>query len=306
MPMPPSNNALSIGDIPSPFSSGLNWSKACAQLNQQGEAFCLATVVAEVGSVPRSVGAKMVITSKAQYDTLGGGNLEFQVIQKAREQLNNGEHSMSIERFSLAADLGQCCGGGVQVLMEYHQCQHLPIAVFGAGHVGQALAGILAAMPCQLTIYDNRPQWRESLIQQGISAQGVDDLNQLLSDMSPQTKIVVMTQDHQLDYDIVQQALALNKFDYVGLIGSEGKNQRFRFRLQEQLATPDLLSPLVCPIGHPDIHGKLPMQVAVSVAAELNQWMTTTAPQHRDTASSSWKEVNQVRKTLANTKVFSQ
>lgn len=281
---------------------GMNWLTACQQLEQQGQAYCIATVLAYVGSVPRSSGAKMVVSEQSQFDTLGGGNLEYQVIAKAREGLKLQRSEPCIERFALSADLGQCCGGAVQVMFEFFQTQTPQVAIFGAGHVCQALTSILRGLPCHVKVIDSRPEWLEPLAQKGIEtdlyAKPVDAIETLRDN----TFILIMTQDHGLDFELTQRALESKRFAYVGLIGSQGKSQRFRYRLKEQLTDLRLLEQLTCPIGHPDITGKLPMEVAVSVSAQLmGLFKNQQAPElaeHNQHVEQQWQQANQVRKNI--------
>ncbi|MEH0688104.1 xanthine dehydrogenase accessory protein XdhC [Vibrio cholerae] len=287
----------------SPFlhSHSLSWLSACQQLETQGVAYCIATVIASVGSVPRNQGAKMVITESAQFDTLGGGNLEYQVIEKARQGLARSQSTLTIERFSLAADLGQCCGGGVQVMLEYFLTQTPHVVVFGAGHVGQALCRILTELPCQLHVADTRSEWLAPLEDTHIHTHLIEDVTQTLTSLPSHAYIVVMTQDHALDFDITRQALDANRFAFVGLIGSEGKKQRFSYRLKEQLADPATLEHLTCPIGHPDVKGKLPMQVAISVAAQLNAYFASHSSSPIETSPESlWREANDARQLVTS------
>ncbi|SDH97071.1 molybdenum cofactor sulfurylase [Vibrio xiamenensis] len=279
-------------------SPSLHWLEACRQLEQKGEAYCLATVVAYVGSVPRASGSKMVITAQCQFDTLGGGNLEHQVIAKARSAIQSGDAQVSVERFSLAADLGQCCGGAVQVMFEYFHTQTPKVVVFGAGHVCQALGPILAQLPLHLTVIDSRQEWLTPLQNQGIDTKHYDNPVEAINQLAPNSYIVVMTQDHGLDFELVRNALERNCFAFVGLIGSQGKKSRFEFRLKEQLSHAELLDGLTCPIGNPDIQGKLPMQVAVSIAAQLIQLTGKTEPSCPQGDEQQWRQFNQLRQTL--------
>lgn len=283
-------------------SPGMNWLSACHQLEQQGQAYCIATVLAYVGSVPRSSGAKMVISAQSQFDTLGGGNLEYQVIAKARESLEQQLSEPLIERFALSADLGQCCGGAVQVMFEFFQTQTPQVAIFGAGHVCQALTGILSGLPCYVKVIDSRPEWLEPLSQKGIETALYANPADAIETLRDNTFVLIMTQDHGLDFDLTKQALESQRFAYVGLIGSQGKSQRFRFRLKEQLTDVNLLRQLTCPIGHPDITGKLPMEVAVSVSAQLMNLFqsdkTSVCADEKQHNEQQWQQANDARKNI--------
>ncbi|WP_299613375.1 xanthine dehydrogenase accessory protein XdhC [uncultured Tateyamaria sp.] len=70
-------------------------------------------VAAVLGSAPREVGAAMLVWQDGQSGTIGGGALEFELAASARD-LAQDTHS----RHALGPDLGQCCGGAVEVLSE--------------------------------------------------------------------------------------------------------------------------------------------------------------------------------------------
>lgn len=94
-----------------------NWLTKLAELNYQGTPCILVTVASIVGSTPREVGAKIIVTADDMFGTIGGGNLEFQACKLARDQLDNPE-PQQLKRFPLGAGLGQCCGGLVNLLFE--------------------------------------------------------------------------------------------------------------------------------------------------------------------------------------------
>ncbi|MDG1128497.1 MAG: xanthine dehydrogenase accessory protein XdhC [Paracoccaceae bacterium] len=77
-------------------------------------------VIAEVrGSAPREVGAAMLVWPEGQAGTIGGGALEHQAAQAARAMLAGGPPAR-LMRHALGPDLGQCCGGNLQLLTEVH------------------------------------------------------------------------------------------------------------------------------------------------------------------------------------------
>ena len=79
-------------------------------------------------------------------------------MELARETLPAGTRQPRLERFSLAASLGQCCGGVTTLLFEPQLAQDVPVIVFGAGHVARALVPLLAGLPCAVRWVDSRPQ----------------------------------------------------------------------------------------------------------------------------------------------------
>ena len=94
-----------------------NWLQTLATLQQQDIACVVVTVASTVGSTPREVGSKMIVTADELFGTIGGGNLEFQACKIARDQLESSS-PQHLRRFPLGAGLGQCCGGLVNLLFE--------------------------------------------------------------------------------------------------------------------------------------------------------------------------------------------
>jgi xanthine dehydrogenase accessory factor len=164
------------------------WYEGLARYQQQGIAHVLATVVAVNGSAPRALQAKMIVTQDSIVDTLGGGGLEHDVVNTAR-QLLNGEIAATVSKevkpkitetdskstlippkavrrdavytkhYPLGAKLAQCCGGSVTVMFEcFNVTPPMSVLVFGAGHVASALMTILAELPCQVDWVDSRPE----------------------------------------------------------------------------------------------------------------------------------------------------
>lgn len=78
-------------------------------------------VIADVkGSSPREVGAAMLVWRGGQSGTIGGGALEFELAKRA---LNVSETHLS--HHALGPQLGQCCGGAVQILTEIYEARTL-------------------------------------------------------------------------------------------------------------------------------------------------------------------------------------
>ncbi|HNI77499.1 MAG TPA: XdhC family protein, partial [Giesbergeria sp.] len=114
---------------------------------------CLVTVQQTEGSTPRERGAWMAVAADAVVGTIGGGHVEFQAIAEARRRLAGGPGA-AVLRYALGPSLGQCCGGVMH--LRYEQVTQadaaalearlaprlVPLALFGGGHVGQALARV--------------------------------------------------------------------------------------------------------------------------------------------------------------------
>ena len=251
------------------------WLDALAALERDGTPSVLVTVLAARGSTPREAGCKMVVTAAEAHGTIGGGNLEFQSLARARELLREAPAAPVVAEFPLGPALGQCCGGHVTVLFEVLRPPRLQIALFGAGHVGQALITLLADLPCRVSWIDPRPEALPASVPPNVTPVRTAQPALTIASLPPGSLILVMTHDHQLDFEIVSAALQRPDLPAVGLIGSNTKRARFLSRLARMGIESETL---ICPIGLPGIEGKEPAVVAISVAAQILQLRPQSSP----------------------------
>ncbi|GHE82927.1 xanthine dehydrogenase accessory protein XdhC [Thalassotalea profundi] len=286
----------------------LNWNQASLELAQKGKAYVLITIIGVSGSTPRNSGTKMVVTLNntaeiISYDTIGGGHLEYKAIKHAQTLLMANKDCQTIEHFQLGSQLGQCCGGNASLLFECFATNAIHIAVFGAGHVGQALMPMLAGLPCRVTWLDNRESQFSHHIQGSIYANVTqlitDDPASEVASMPINTIYVVMTHNHQLDFDISLEILKREDFHYLGLIASDTKWRRFQQRYKHREISPSLVERMNCPIGLEQVVGKMPMEVAVSVAGKIIESYQALLPninlsRNQKNKGVSFKEIKQL------------
>lgn len=246
-----------------------NWISALADLQTRGEACVLVTIIEERGSTPRNAGSKMVVSAERMFDTIGGGHLEYKALTIAREMLASGSQQTRLERFSLGASLGQCCGGVNVLLFEPMGQPQAHIAVFGAGHVGRALVPLLASLPCRVRWIDSREQEFPAQIPEGVTTILNDEVIEEVERLPVGSYCIVMTHNHQLDLELTAAILTRGDFTYFGLIGSKTKRVKFEHRLRDRGFDPALVQRMRCPMGLAEVKGKLPMEIAVSIAAEV-------------------------------------
>lgn len=244
------------------------WIETLQQLRAQRQSCVLITVLNERGSVPRDRGSKMIVTADRQFLTIGGGHLEFQCIEIARNLLIQERAEPHSEQFSLGARLGQCCGGASTILFEPLLYVQPQIAVFGAGHVGQALVSLLATLPCHIHWIDQRAE-QFTQVPPDVTVCQTDDPVEYVQQLPPESYFVVMTHHHPLDLALCEAILRRNDYRYAGVIGSSTKRQRFEYRLSGKGFSQQQLTRLRCPIGLPQVTGKLPAEIAVAIAAEI-------------------------------------
>ncbi len=253
----------------------------------------LVRLVSTRGSVPREAGAAMVVRPSGDfYGTIGGGALEWRALEEARETLAKGRGAQRQSRVALGPELAQCCGGQVEWRIEAFDRSDLsalqfeaeaearegsgrPVYLFGAGHVGRALALALAPLPFALTWIDSRDQaFPERAPANARLVRPSDPISEL-GGAPDRALIVVMTHSHPLDLAIIAEALRQDRFAYVGLIGSATKRARFSSQMRAAGFAETKLQKLVCPIGIVGISGKEPPVIAAAVAAQLLQFAST-------------------------------
>jgi len=231
-----------------------------------GRPAALATVISVGGSAPRASGARMLVYGDGStVGSIGGGNVELQVIRIALEAIASGRPT----RFQahLTRDLGMCCGGAMEVFVEPLQVRE-PLVVFGGGHVALALAPLLRDLSFAVTVVDEREgfatpdRFPGCEVHQGDARQYARAL-----EGDPGAFWLVVTHDHKLDQDIVETLLP-KPCAWIGMIGSRTKVTKFLTRYEAADMDPVLFRKLSAPVGL-DIGAETPAEIAVAIAAEL-------------------------------------
>ena len=239
------------------------------------------TILGTQGSVPREKGTMMLVSADAIAGTIGGGRLELEAILRARSRLSTGNDGLMTARFPLGPSLGQCCGGTVDLEfrpltdadlahIKMQECGVLtPLLLFGAGHVGRALAHVLVDLPFDVTWIDERDDAFPQEAGANVRKVTTDTPEAEIAAAGPGACFLVMTHSHALDETLCDAILRRGDFMYCGVIGSATKRARFERRLRDRGVAGDAIARMRCPIGMPAIKGKEPAIIAVAVAAEL-------------------------------------
>jgi xanthine dehydrogenase accessory factor len=256
----------------------------------RGDEGVLIRVTATQGSVPREAGTWMAVWADALTGTIGGGQLEFQAIREARELIERrgpAPRHGDVRRYPLGPSLGQCCGGVVFLgfrrigagdieALRRELTEHLrPVALFGGGHVGAAIARLLSTLPYAVRWIDSRDGVFPAALPAQVRTEHSEPVQDAVADLPAGAHVLIMSFSHAEDLDIVIACLKrLRERDdlpYVGLIGSRTKWATFRHRLEARGFTEAEMARITCPIGVPGIAGKEPEVIAVAVAAQLLQ-----------------------------------
>ncbi|MBB3559557.1 xanthine dehydrogenase accessory factor [Rhizobium sp. BK512] len=256
----------------------------------------LVEITGTQGSTPREAGTFMLVSGSSLWGTIGGGQFEFMAIGNARDLLagTGGTETMDIP---LGPEIGQCCGGRTQLRFRpvtdavrnelekkrESEAEQLPeVYVFGAGHVGRALAAALAPLPLSVTVIETR---KDELANLPVSTKSllVPMPEALVKDMPAGAALVILTHDHALDFLIAREALARADFAYTGMIGSATKRATFANWLSRDAGGErSWLDHLTLPIGGSAVKDKRPHVIAAMTAAEI----LTALASYRDRSSS--------------------
>ncbi len=243
--------------------------EVAVERGRHGVRGALATVVARHGSAPGTPGQKLFVGEDgACVGTVGGGAVEREVLAALHEMLASDRPKHDVRSFKLGAELGMCCGGSLDVMLEPVEAL-APMLVVGGGHVATACAPMLAKLGFAVTVVDARDAWGSPGRLDGVTCV-VGDYDDIGRAFPKHSAVLVMTHDHALDQDVIEWALSRG-FAFVGGVGSRAKAQRTRDRLEHKGFSEDDRARVRMPIGV-DVGARLPDEIAVAIAAEMIAW----------------------------------
>ncbi len=175
-------------------------------------------------------------------------------------------------------------------MLEAHPGCEQQLVIFGAGHVARALVTILGELPWRVTWVDERADQFPAEVPANVHVHRTDDPVGDAPMLCSGKQVLILTHNHQLDFDLCRALLDSATCAGIGLIGSNTKAERFRHRLEHRgYATADI-GRIRCPVGRADVPGKRPMEVAVSIASELLA-LTTATTGTAQRRGLPWKEL---------------
>jgi xanthine dehydrogenase accessory factor len=240
---------------------------ALQRLTDEGHPFVLCTVIASNGSTPQKVGSKLVVKADGTLlGTIGGGAIEQQAVDAARELLSSSALTRTLETH-LTHDLGMCCGGRMTVFLEKHLVAP-SLTIFGAGHVAKELAALASTVGFTVTVVDEREGWAsvERFPSARLLLQPCEDAARALTG-GLDAFVCIATHDHPLDQACLE-ALLDKPLAYLGVIGSRRKAERFRARLLAAGFPDAVVQRFECPMGL-EVGAVTPQEIAVSIVARL-------------------------------------
>ena len=235
------------------------------------------------GSTPRDAGAAMLVTPEFTHGTVGGGQAEAMAMAAARAMLREGIAGRRMG-IPLGPEIGQCCGGQLLLTMavltpalldEIRAGEALATAreplvmIYGAGHVGRALARALCLLPIRVKLVDSRAAEFGGLSAPGVVQVCTDAVVPEAENAPPGAAHVILTHSHALDSLLAVSLLERGDFAWLGIIGSHTKRVTFERAFREIGIAEAAIARIVCPIGGSAVRDKRPEIIAALTAAEL-------------------------------------
>ena len=241
-----------------------------ANIAARGERAVLATVTSSGGSVPRKAGTKMIIKEDGSLvGSIGGGNVEQAVQEKALDVLKSGEpETIHFDLTDSGEEAWMICGGRMDVFLE----PILPaetLYLFGAGHLSQSTAVMAKMLGFRVVVIDPRPEFNNNDRFPGADSLVVEDYENAFSELNldDNSYIVIYTPGHVSDERCLQFAVG-TAARYVGMIGSKKKVKEIKERLRRKGVPEQQLDGIHAPIGL-EINAQTPEEIAISILAEI-------------------------------------
>jgi xanthine dehydrogenase accessory factor len=253
--------------------------ESLAEQRQRRQAVVLVTVISKEGHGPAAPGVKMLVGADGRIaGTVGGGALEYKAVHTAQAMLSAAQADPLYETYDFGAEgemldpnaqtTGMICGGTASLFYERYSTGE-NLVVFGAGHIGRALARLLPGLGYNLTVIDSRREYIESF--EGAAKCVCHEYTKSFADLSLQSnlRIIIATHSHDYDYQVLEQVMRACVYpQYVGVVASRKKRDLFFTRLKEAVPSADT-SVIYMPAGL-DIGGVTPEEIALSIASELS------------------------------------
>ena len=239
-----------------PAVGALPWLDELVALRRDG-----ATCVIVSATYGVADGGRLIVGIDETHGTLGAHDAA--AIRAARELLANGGGAR-LWRGGDGAD-------APLFFLDPIRASDFEIVLFGAGHVGRALVGVLAGIDCRVTWVDSRDDAFPADVPANVDVACTDTPEEEVDAARPGSYFLVMTHSHPLDEALALRILRRNDAAYFGLIGSLTKRRQFERRMERRGVPPASFAAMTCPIGVAGIPGKEPATIAIAVAAELLQ-----------------------------------
>jgi xanthine dehydrogenase accessory factor len=240
-------------------------------LRTAGMRAALATVIGRKGSTPRKESAKMLIHEDGgQTGSIGGGSIEAEVRQEARDAMNTGKSRLLV--FDLSDidhdERALVCGGSMEVYIE----PILPdpvLCIFGGGDVSKAVADAAELIGFKIVIVDDRIQYADPKRFPGATVLFAENWKETLESVGVNHSSYIFIATRRSQSDLVCLRFALQSpARYIGMLGSRTKTEKLFDILKKEGIDRTSFDRVFVPAGF-DIDSETPEEIAASIAAEL-------------------------------------
>ncbi len=256
--------------------------KEILRIQEEGRDAVLITVIEKIGSGPATVGKKLLITSDGKkIGTVGGGSLEALAITRAKDFLK--DRKSGILHFILDEELnaqekklstGLICGGEAKLFFEFIG-PSLRLYIFGAGHVGRAIAEHTKNLNYFVTVVDSRKEALDNIPADRVIHARYDRVFST-TPPPPGGYYVITTHSHVLDLQILRRVFDWQPA-YVGILASRKKGSTLMSKLIMDIGDKIPHEIVYTPMGL-DIGGDTPDEIAISVIAEIQALKNAKTP----------------------------
>jgi len=234
---------------------------------KDGKSGVLCIVTETMGSTPRKAGAKMLFLKNGNtIGSIGGGAIEFKALKVAHEVMQEGRSLL--KSFLLEEDLAMQCGGNMTIYFEPFG-QSNPLFIFGAGHVGKALANFALPFGFNIHLIDPRDDVFNDLSDGSIifyNGNYVETIANLK--LTESSFVVIATPEHSSDEAVLEKLIRL-PLKYLGMMGSKRKVAGIREHLMtDGHVSVEDINKVQMPIGLP-MKCETPEEIALSILAQM-------------------------------------
>ena len=228
----------------------------------QGKKAALVMITEAIGSTPRKSGAMMGVFEEDIIGTIGGGSIEYKVIQTARELMKSGESQEFSYNLTTDDELRMNCGGSMKGFIKIFSPSP-KLLICGAGHIGQKLFNIGKNLEFDIKIIDDREELKKDVPELTLG-----NFDEILTneEITENTYIVIATRGHVLDEKVLDLVKSRGA-KYIGIIGSKRKITNLKENLEKNSKIRDNI---YAPIGLKISNGT-PEEIAIEILAEILQ-----------------------------------
>lgn len=229
-----------------------------------GEEGALVTITESLGSTPRKIGSIMAVFENDILGSIGGGIVEFKVINEARELIKTGESKNFAYGMGPNDELELACGGSVKGFIKVFKAPNR-LVVVGAGHIGRELTFMASHLDFEITVLDDRDDYEEINGLDVITGDIVENIKALT--ITENTYIVIASRGHRVDLEALREFIGMN-VKYIGMVGSKAKVVQVIKQLFEEGVDETLFEKVYSPIGLNFSNGT-PEEIAIEILSEI-------------------------------------